>query len=170
MDPEVRSLVEAWNWMYFEVDLVFDGIQAENLHRRPASNLISISEHCAHLVRSEASIVERYLFGRPPEQWADSLMRRAVFGWPPTMLESPVETDLALLTLAEVKDSLVREHERCLRSAQALALPASHQFDDDWTRCRTVADRLRIAAYHVAYHMGQIYSARHMLGEETPEN
>lgn len=170
MDTEVRSLVEAWHWMYFEVDLVFEGVRPENLHRRPGPDLLSISEHCAHLVRSEASIVERYLFGRPPEEWADTLMRRAVFGWPPTMLESPVEADLARLTLAEVKDGLIREHERCLRAAQSLTLPAEHRFDDDWARCTTVADRLRIAAYHVAYHMGQICSARHMLGEETPEN
>jgi len=170
MDPEVRTLVEAWHWMYFEVDLVFEGIQPENLHRRPSPNLLSVSEHCAHLVRSEASIVERYLFGRPPEQWADSLMRRTVFGWPPTMLESPVEPELARLNLAEVKDGLMHEHGRCLQAARSLALPVGHRFEDDWARCPTVADRLRIAAYHVAYHMGQIYSARHMLGEETPEN
>jgi uncharacterized damage-inducible protein DinB len=29
---------------------------------------------------------------------------------------------------------------------------------------------LRYMVFHVAYHTGQIYSARHFLGHETPDN
>lgn len=156
--------------MYFEADFLFDGLSESNLHRRPGQNLLSVSEHVAHLVRSEASIVERYLWGRPEEEWADSLMRRAKFGWPPTLLEQPVDSELAQLSIAVVYEELMSQHARCYQSALALELSADFEFGDDWDRCRTVRDRLRIAAYHVAYHAGQIYSARHMLGEETPEN
>lgn len=170
MEDEVRTLIEAWHWMYFEVDLLFEGLSESNLHRRPAPNLLAVSEHVAHLVRSEASIVERYLWGRPQEEWADSLMRRAKFGWPPTLLAEPVDAELRQLDVPGVYDELMRQHARCYQSALALELPADFEFGDDWDRCRTVRDRLRIAAYHVAYHAGQIYSVRHWLGEETPEN
>jgi len=180
MHAEVEHLVEAWHWMYFEADLVFGGLQEANLHRRPAPGLLAASEHAAHLARSEASIVDRYLFGRAPESplargegapgWADCLFRRPEFGWPPTMLERPVNPELASLTVSEVYDELLAQHRRCYELAKTLELPPDHTFDDDWVRIRTVRDRLRIAAYHVAYHMGQIYSVRHLLGEETPEN
>lgn len=156
--------------MYFETDLMFEGLRPENLHRRPASNLLSISEHCAHLVRSEASIVNRYLFGQLEAEWADTPMRKRLFGWPPTMLESPVDSELLRMSIHEVRAALLAEHDRCYDLAQKLELPAEHVFDDDWARCPTVGDRLKIAAYHVGYHMGQIYTVRHLLGEETPEN
>lgn len=170
MNAEVSHLIETWHWMYFETDLLFEGLSEANLHRRPGPSLLAVSEHVAHVVRSEASIVNRYLFGQPEEQWADCLMRQKPFGWPPTLLESPVDSGLQSLTVAEVKAEYLRNHERCYRLAQTLDLAPDFAFDDDWDRVRTVRDRLRIAAYHVAYHCGQIYSARHLLGEETPEN
>lgn len=170
MDPEVRHLIEAWHWMYFETDLLFEGLGESNLHRRPGPGLLSVSEHVAHVVRSEASIVNRYLIGEAEAAWADCLMREKPFGWPPTLLESPVHPGLAELTVEQVKDEYIRNHERCYELAKALSLDADFTFDDDWDRVRTVRDRLRIAAYHVGYHCGQIYSARHWLGEETPEN
>lgn len=170
MEPEVRHLIEAWHWMYFETDLVLGGIRPENLHRRPGPGLLSISEHLAHVARSEGSIIRRYLLGEPDEDWQTSVLTRDVFGWPPTMLESPVEPDLAQMTLQAVTEEYLRLHQGCYEAAQTLILPAEHRFDDAWNRVVTVRDRLRIAAYHVAYHCGQIYSVRHILGEETPEN
>ena len=170
MEPEVSHLIEAWHWMYFETDLLFEGLAEENLHRRPNANLLAISEHLAHVARSEASIVNRYLFGQQPDQWADCLFRKAEFGWPPTMLERPVDEVLSQMSVEDVMQEYLRQHERCYQLAVTLALPADTVFDDEWDRCRTVRDRLRIAAYHVAYHAGQVYSVRHALGEDTPEN
>lgn len=170
MHPESAALVEAWHWMYFETDLAFGGLSQDNLHRRPGPGLLAVSEHAAHVARSEASIVERYLFGRPHEEWADCLFRQERFGWPPEMLEGPVDPELARLTVAEVLAEYLRQHERCYQTARSLMLSPDYEFDDAWKRIHTVRDRLRIAAYHVAYHTGQIYAARHALGEETPEN
>lgn len=170
MDQEVSHLIEAWHWMYFETDLVLGGILPENLHRRPSANLLSISEHLAHVARSEGSIFCRYLLGQSDAQWQTSLLTKDVFGWPPTMLESPADEDLARLSLEELKAEYLHLHERCYESAKEMKLAANHQFHDEWDRITTVRDRLRIAAYHVAYHCGQIYSTRHLLGEETPEN
>jgi hypothetical protein len=170
MDPEVFHLVEAWHWMYFETDLLFEGLSESNLHRRPTPALLAVSEPIAHVTRSEASIVYWYLFGQPRESLDDCLFRRPEFGWPPTMVESEVNLELAQMTVLEVTDEYLRQHARRYSLAQTIALPADYRFDDDWPRVATLRDRLRIAAYHVAYYAGQIYSVRHLLGEETPEN
>lgn len=170
MDPEVLHLIEAWHWMYFETDLVLGGIRPENVHRRPGPGLLSISEHLAHVARSEGSIIRRFLLGEDGGAWQTSVLTRSVFGWPPTMLESPVDRDLSGMSLKDLTDEYLLLHQRCYEAAQTLTLPAQHTFVDDWDRVVTVRDRLRIAAYHVAYHCGQIYSARHLLGEDTPEN
>lgn len=170
MEPEVAHLIEAWHWMYFETNLVLGGIAAEHLHVRPAPTLLSISEHLAHVARSEASIVLRYLGGQSPETWTHSPLLHGVFGWPPTMLESPVSHMLTPFTVEGITTEYLRCHEHCYQMAQKLSLSSDHSFSDDWDRVVTVRDRLRIAAYHVAYHHGQIYSVRHLLGEETPEN
>ncbi len=170
MDPEVETLIDAWHWMYFETDLAFRGLSEENLHRRPSPCLLSVSENVAHVARSEASIVYRYLLGQQPDAWADCLFREAQFGWPPTMLEGPVSPELVRMSSPDVMAEYLRQHERCYAMARDLKLPADHLFTDGWDRICTVRDRLRIAAYHVAYHTGQIYSARHALGETTPDN
>lgn len=170
MDQEVRHLVEAWHWMYFETDLVLGGVHAEHLHRRPAPNLISISEHLAHVARSEASIVCRYLAGQADHEWHTSVLRKPIFGWPPTMLESDVDVELASMDLDALKGEYLRLHEECYALALTLDLSADCEFQDGWDRVTSVRDRLRIAAYHVGYHAGQIYTVRHLFGEETPEN
>lgn len=170
MDQEVRNLIEAWHWMYFETDLVLGGIKDEHLHLRPGANLIAISEHLAHVARSEASIICRYLAGQQDAEWQTSVLTKDIFGWPPTMLEQPIDPDLAAMGLSEIAAEYLNLHERCYQVALTLDLSPDHVFDDAWERVTTVRDRLRIAAYHVAYHAGQIYSVRHMLGEDTPEN
>ena len=170
MESEVAHLIDAWHWMYFETDLLFAGLAQENLHRRPGPGLLAVSEHVAHVCRSEASIINRYLFGQSVAEWEDSLFRLPLFGWPPTMLEGPIHPELARLSGEEVEAEYRRQHECCYALARTLSLPADFRFDDGWDRCTTVRDRLRIAAYHVAYHAGQIYAVRHALGESTPDN
>lgn len=156
--------------MYFETDLVLGGIKEENLHRRPAQNLLAISEHLAHVARSEASIICRYLAGQEDSEWQNSVLTKPLFGWPPTMIEAAVDSELAKMGLKEITDEYLNHHDKCYRLALTLNLSPDHQFQDGWNRVTTARDRLRIAAYHVAYHAGQIYSVRHLLGEETPEN
>ena len=170
MQDEVLHLIEAWHWMYFETDLVLGGIQSEHLHRRPALNLLSISEHLAHVARSEASIIFRYLAGVEPHEWPASPLTSERYGWPPTMLEEPLHSELSAMSLGEITDEYLRCHDQCYQLAKGLDLSADTSFSDSWDRVTTVRDRLRIAAYHVAYHHGQIYTVRHLLGEETPEN
>ena len=167
----MRELIEAWHWSYVDFDMIFEGLSQEHLHRRPGPGSLSISEMCAHLLRSEASIILRYLFGMPAEEWEDLFMLRAPYGWPPDILAAPIDRRLLELTPDEVKMLVYDRHERLYQRCFSLALPLNHRFDDDWSGpAPTVETRLRFAAYHVAYHAGQMYQNRHLLGDVTPDN
>lgn len=167
----MRTLIDAWHWSYVDFDMIFDGLSREHLHARPGPGAISIGEMCAHLLRSEASIVLRYLFGEPAELWEDHFMLRAPYGWPPDILLAPVDSRLAAMEVDEVRRMVLDRHERLYQRAFSLALPLDHRFQDDWSGpAPTVEVRLRFAAYHVGYHAGQMYQNRHLLGDSTPDN
>ena len=171
MDIAVCTLVEAWDWSYVDFDMAFDGMSVETLHRRASPASISIAEMAAHTVYSEASIILRYLLGIPKEEWGDHFMLRDPYGWPPRILESPPRPELLKMSVEEVKQAWMEHHRVFVQRLQNFELPADHRFNDEWSDAAPdVETRLRFAAYHVAYHIGQIYALRQVLGEETPDN
>jgi hypothetical protein len=171
MDPKIVALIDAWHWSYLDFDLVFQGLSQENLVRRPHPNCLAICEHVAHIMRSEASIVRRYLFGEPEELWADHWMLKAPFGWPPDILAASIDPRFGSVEPEELKGFAHERHNAMVEYAEGIDLPIAFGFADDWADAApTVEVRLRFAAYHVGYHVGQMYQTRHLLGDETPEN
>lgn len=171
MHPTVQTLIDAWNWSYIDMADALDEIAPEHLHLRPSPDLICISEQIAHLMRSESSIIGRYIFNEPESVWAANFLTQPPYGWPPDILLAPVDPRLKSLSQADLKQHLDANHQRLLEKAQTLDLPPGHPFQDDWSGpAPTLEVRLRFAAYHVAYHVGQIYQTRHLLGEITPDN
>lgn len=171
MDLKVKTLVDAWHWSYLDVEMAFDGMSHRTLHQRPHAQVPSVAEMVAHTVYSEASIVLRYLLGIPKGQWGDDPMLREPYGWPPRILAEPSPGWLLELDPPAVKERWLAQHARFLGAMSEFALAPDHRFDDEWTEAAPdVETRLRFAAYHVAYHVAQIYSNRHFLGEETPDN
>ena len=171
MDPAVRTLIDAWDWSYVDFDMAFEGMSEETLHRRLSPASISIAEIAAHTTYSEASIILRYLLGIPKEDWGGDFMLRDPYGWPPRILESPPLPELLEMGVEEVKSAWMRHHRRFVAQLDSFDLPADHGFADEWSDAAPdVETRLRFAAYHVAYHIGQIYAIRQALGEATPDN
>ncbi len=171
MHPTVATLIRAWDWSFVDLDMAFEGLSLDTLHHRPNQNTISIAEIAAHTVYSEASIILRYLLGVPKEDWGDHLMLRDPYGWPPTILEHPPKPELLAMNPQEVKQSWRDQHQRILTALDGYDKGPDHRFQDEWSEAAPdVETRLRFAAYHVAYHIGQIYTIRHILGEDTPDN
>jgi hypothetical protein len=171
MDARVRTLVDAWDWSYVDFDLAFEGLSVETLHRRPSPVSISIAEIAAHTAYSEASIILRYLLGIPKEEWGEDFMLRDPYGWPPRVMEGPPLPQLLAMSVEEVKGAWIGHHRSFVDRLALFDLSADHRFTDEWAdSAPNVETRLRFAAYHVAYHIGQIYAIRQVLGEETPEN
>lgn len=171
MDPVVDALIEAWDWSYVDVEGALRNLDDAKVHVRPSRELISISEQIAHVMRSEGSIICRYLLGQAGPEWADEFYVQAPYGWPPDILLKPVSPKLAALGVGDLKALWMERHQRNLQLARTLELPAKHRFTDEWSGpAPDVQTRLRFAAYHVGYHVGQIYQIRHLLGDSTPDN
>ena len=73
------------------------------------------------------------------------------------------------MTAEEVCRELLRVHEEAVayfrrRNADLESTPPG------WPPKYTYGEFLKYASFHVAYHTGQMYSARHFLGEKTPDN
>jgi len=88
--------------------------------------------------------------------------------YPGTKANPPSEQHLAM-TADQVCRELVRVHEEATARFRTLnpdldspapGLPAHY----------TYREFLKYAGFHVSYHAGQIYSVRHLLGDQTPDN
>ena len=157
---------------YFEVTEAFKGLSDDHVWKRPGGGLLSVGELAGHIAHWEA-----LRFGGDTENGnasrdlsnckIDSLLLDSRFSYyTTTILSGPSESHLAM-TAEQVCNALLRIHRESMGYLEALnpvlssKAPAWHSDYDDL---------LRYVAFHVAYHTGQMYSVRHLLGEETPDN
>ena len=163
-----QTLIEAWDNSYRDVEEALGGIDPDHLHIRPAPGTIAISELIAHIASTEAQIVVQYIVGHRMDSCNSPIVQEDLV-YPPRFSGEPIRASLSSLSLSELKSELEQVHHLCYEAIKDLELPTEHVFDDDWADT-PLGERLEYAAYHVAYHIGQIFLTRHMLGEETPDN
>jgi uncharacterized damage-inducible protein DinB len=162
------AYLEALEMGYFEVQEAFKGLADENVWKRPADGLLSIGELAGHIAYWEAIRLagegEDLATCRVSSPLIDNRFRY----YQPTLAMTPAEQHLAM-TAEQVCRELVRVHEETIADFKAHNPdPASHI--PGCPTGFTYGEYLKYAVFHVAYHTGQIYSARHLLGEETPDN
>lgn len=73
------------------------------------------------------------------------------------------------MTAEEVCAELLRVHAESVAHFKALN-PAPETRIPGFSTGFTYGEYLEYAVFHLAYHTGQMYSARHLLGEQTPDN
>jgi hypothetical protein len=157
---------------YFEVGEAFGGLADEHVWKRPAPGLLSVGELAGHIAYWAAGrlALEGTEAGSRPDlskvKVKSPLVDERFAYYPGTLAAAPSSEHLAM-TAEQVHQELLRVHREsvaCLRALSPdLSSPAPGWHSD-------YADYLRYAAFHVAYHTGQMYSARHLLGESTPDN
>ena len=168
----VEAYLEVLELTYFEVQEAFKGLADAHVWQRPADGLLSVGELAGHIAYWEA--VRLAGDGRqntPLDQQTSMVSSPLIDGrfcyYPMTLAHLPSEAQRAM-TAEQVCRELLRVHEEGVAHFKALspdldsAAPGSPQF--------TYREYLKYASFHVAYHTGQIYTARHLLGEETPDN
>jgi hypothetical protein len=153
---------------YFEVKCAFEGLADENVWKRPAPGLLSVGELAGHHAFWEA--VRLAGDGPDPAQCRVSspLIDRRFRYYPATLATPPSEQHLAM-TAEQVLQELLRVHEEAVAHFGAL----DPDPDTPIPGCPTgftYGQHLEYAVFHISYHTGQMYSARHLLGEETPDN
>jgi hypothetical protein len=166
---------------YFEVQEAFKGLADENVWKRPAEGLLSVGEMAGHIAYWEAVRLAGEGGEANPEANGVSLMPDLAkcrvssllvdhrFGYHPTTIATPPSAEHLAMTAEQVCSELVRVHNESVAYFKALD-PDLNSCAPGWSAHWTYRAFLTYAAFHVAYHTGQIYSARHLLGETPPDN
>jgi DinB superfamily len=163
---------------YYEVKVAFEGLADENVWKRPTEGLLSVGELAGHIAYWEA--VKLAGEGKPDllagEGKPDLAKCRVSsplidhrFGYYPTTIANPPSEQHLAMTAEQVCGELLRVHEEAVAHFKALN-PDLESTVPGWPPNYTYGEFLKYAVFHVSYHAGQMYSVRHLLGEETPDN
>lgn len=150
-------ILKALDDAHWELSEAFKGLPDLDVWKRPDPRLLSVGELATHIAYWEAQSFFGDGFESPLTAHASRYYTSSV--------KEPFELPMsAEAVFNEVK----RIHEACRVSFAE----NPHDSEDpnpnrgDWTWGFT----LEYQAFHLAYHTGQIYSVRHLLGHETVDN
>ncbi len=177
----VEVLLKVLDQGYYEVKEAFDGLADENVWKRPANGLLSVGELAGHVAYWEA--VRLSGEGGEPETDANgisllpdlakcrvsSVLIDPRFGYyTTTIATSPSDEHLAM-TAQQVCTELLWVHQESVAHFKARN-PDLESPVPGWPPNWTYGAFLEYLMFHIGYHTGQMYSVRHLLGEETPDN
>lgn len=155
MDEKARALIEAWDEGHWELTLAFEGLDDSDLWARPHPSLLSVGELAGHVAYGEAQMIEG---------GCDSPLVDSAFDYYLRQVASPVAKDL---TVSQVLQELERVHTTVKAKLEDVSdFDAKVPWRSDWTWRGFV----RYQVFHVAYHCGQAFSARHLMGHKTNDN
>jgi hypothetical protein len=166
----VEAYLEVLEEGFYEIKFAFDGLADDHVWKRPAAGLLSVGELAGHI-----SFWEAVKFAGeggdplpdPAKCKISSLLVDPRFSYYPTTLATPPSPEHLAMTAEQVCSEVLRVHNEAFANFKALN-PDLDSRPPGWRQSYRVY--LKYAAFHVAYHTGQIYSVRHLLGEQTPDN
>lgn len=157
---------------FFEVTEAFRGLADRNVWKRPAEGLLSVGELAGHIAHWEAVRLAGEGGGQEPDltkcRVSSPLIDRRFRYYPKTIETPPSEEHLAM-PAEQVCAELLRVHKESVAHFRALN-PDLDSCPPGWPSGFTYRASLSYLTIHVPYHTGQMYSVRHLLGEETPDN
>jgi len=150
-------LIKALDTSIWELGEGFKGLPDGDLWKRPHPKLLSIGEIAAHIAYWEA----KSFFG---EGFQSELTIHAARYYS-SNIQEPFQLELGS---EAVYDEVKRIHDACRSAFQSNPHDSEESNPNrvDWTWGFT----LEYQVFHVAYHTGQVYSIRHLLGHETVDN
>lgn len=153
----MEGLIKALDVAIWEMGEGFKGLQDTDVWRRPHPRLLSVGEIAVHVAYWEA---KTFL----PDTFKSELLAEAGRYYS-TNVDAPFE--LAMGAEA-VYNEVKRVHEVCMAEfrSEPRDMTAPHPSREGWTW----ESILTYQAFHIAYHTGQIYSARHLMGHDTEDN
>ena len=167
LEEYLKTLDLGW----FEVSEAFKGLADENVWKRPAPVLLSIGDLAGHIAHWEAVRLAGDGLQHPDleQSKVKSPLIDERFRYYPTTIATPPSEEHLTMTAEQVHKEMVRVHQESVAHFRALnpdLESAPPGIEGHWT----YGEFLRYLTFHVSYHTGQMYSARHLLGEETPDN
>jgi uncharacterized damage-inducible protein DinB len=151
------QLMQALDKAVWEMSEALNGLPDEDTWRRPDPRLLSVGEIAAHVAYWES---QSFL-----GEGTESPLVTAAARYYPSHVKEPFQLSLGADAVLE---EILRIHDLCKASFEANPHDSeeSNPNRDGWTWGSTVEYQV----IHVAYHTGQMYSVRHLLGHETVDN
>lgn len=160
----LAPLIEAWDEGHREFAIALENLPDQDLWKRAHPRLLSVGELTGHVAYWQGVWILGEGNDRP--EMADLPIQSPLLDHAFRYYTSTVESAFSLeLGTAEVLEELVRVH----RAAKAFVFEKEKDepCPGQWG---TWGNIIQYQAFHVAYHTGQVYSVRHMLGHETEDN
>lgn len=160
----MERLLEAWDSGHWEFTLAFEGLSDEDLWRRTDPRLLSLGELAGHVAYWQAVWIHGDGNDRPD---LASLPVRSplvdhAFRYYSGTVDSPTQLDLGV---EQVLEEVKKVHETAKAALVGKAFDEAHP--GQWG---TWGKLVEYQVFHVAYHTGQAYSVRHLMGHETTDN
>lgn len=152
----LELLIKGLDSAHWELSEALKNFPNEDLWVRPHAKLLSVGELLVHLTywQGQSILEPGYESLFPDEQ-----------NYYTSNLENPIVLDL---NVQDVADEVARIHRACKKRltelAPAIEDPCPNR--EGWTWGYVLEYQL----FHISYHTGQVYSARHVLGHDTVDN
>lgn len=157
---------------YFEAQFAFEDLAPEKLWKRPAEGLLSIGELAGHISYWEAT---RFAGG---SAWPDADLEKCKvksplidprFSYYYRTLETPPSPEHLAMTPEQVWAEMQRIHQEAVTHLRELN-PDLNAIAPVVPEGGTWLHFLKYLNFHISYHIGQMYSVRHLLGDKTNDN
>lgn len=160
----LAPLIGAWDEAHREFAIAFEGLTTEDLWRRAHPRLLSVGELAGHVAYWQAVWVLGGGDARPDLHSLPIQSPLVDNGFRYYTLQ--VDTPYSLsLDADQVLEEVARVHEFAKQTVTPYA--SEDAYPGQWG---TWGNLVQYQAFHVAYHTGQAYSVRHLMGHETEDN
>jgi len=167
---QLEALVQAWDEFHWEYSLSLENLADENVWKRPDPRLLSIGELTGHVCYANAiRFLSRSEYANLAELPVVSSLIDRRFRYYLNQVEEPVVLDMGA-------EELASEFTRIYKACKSTMMEFNPEYDDflpgrtaemeGFTRWGMT---LQYMLFHIAYHAGQAYSVRYLLGD-TPED
>lgn len=164
----MEQLLKQMDGCFFELGEALKGLQDDNVWLRPSHTLLSVGELLGHIVY--------WLSIRLAGEGEDlskckvqSAMIDPRFRYYDTSLATPPSPEHMSMCSQDVSEEVARIYSEAVSHFRTLS-PDLSEPTQGYPGNFTYGTMLEYTVFHIAYHTGQIYSARHLLGETTVDN
>ena len=160
----LAPLIDAWDEGHREFAISMGNFPLEDLWKRPHPRLLSVGEIAGHVAYWQAVWGTGEGNDRPDVSTLpiQSPLIDHGFRYYTLSVETPYRVELSP---EDVLAEVLRVHEAV--KALVIIKNIEDPYPGQWG---TWGNFVQYQAFHVAYHTGQIYSVRHLLGHHTEDN
>ena len=158
----LESQSQAWDSGFWEFSLVFEDLNDADLWFRPHENLLSIGEITCHIVY----YLTMYAIKLAADPMLASPLAVKDASYYLTTVGAPVQLEMSVADVAA-------EVDRVQRDVKAVFLASTAERDDTLAfngPGETFGQFADYMVFHIAYHTGQAFSVRHLMGHKTNDN